>query len=54
MAGMKKRKKTMTDNLELPDETTSNAYMPQIKSNVHITPDRVWDIIDDTWGYHKE
>ena len=42
----------MTDNLELP--TSSNAYMPQIKSDVHITPDRVWDIIENTWGYHKD
>ena len=42
----------MSDNLELP--TPSNAYMPQIKSDVHLTPDRVWDIIEDAWGYHKD
>jgi hypothetical protein len=30
------------------------SYMPPIKSDVHITPDRVWDIIDDTWNYHKD
>ena len=44
----------MIDNLELPDKTTSNGYMPPIKSDVHITPDRVWDIIEDTWSYHKD
>ena len=32
----------------------TDAYMPPIKSDVHITPDRVWDIIEDTWGYHKD
>ena len=42
----------MTDNLELT--TSSNGYMPPIKSDVHLTPDRVWDIIEDTWGYHKD
>ena len=41
----------MTDNLELT--TSSNGYMPPIKSDVHLTPDRVWDIIEDTWSYHK-
>lgn len=30
------------------------SYMPPIKSDVHITPDRVWDIIKDNWGYEKE
>jgi len=44
----------MSDNLELPDETASNGYMPPIKSDVHLTPDRVWDIIENTWGYHKD
>ena len=28
--------------------------MPPIKSDVHITPDRVWDMIKDMWGYEKE
>tara|TARA_B110000444_G_C18318797_1_gene357464 strand:- start:93 stop:539 length:447 start_codon:yes stop_codon:yes gene_type:complete len=42
----------LTDNLELP--TPSNGYMPPIKSDVHLTPDRVWDIIEDAWGYHKD
>lgn len=30
------------------------SYMPPIKSDVHITPDRVWDIIKEEWGYDKE
>ena len=30
------------------------SYMPPIKSDVHITPDRVWDMIKDMWGYEKE
>lgn len=30
------------------------SYMPPIKSDVHITPDRVWDIIKEKWGYEKE
>ena len=30
------------------------SYMPPIKSDVHITPDRVWDMIKDNWGYEKE
>jgi hypothetical protein len=38
--------------LELPDET--HGYMPPIKSDVHLTPDRVWDIVEDVWGYHKD
>ena len=32
----------------------TNAYMPPIKSDVHITPDRVWDMIKEKWGYEKE
>ena len=28
--------------------------MPPIKSDVHITPDRVWDMIKEEWGYEKE
>jgi hypothetical protein len=28
--------------------------MPPIKSDVHITPDRVWDMIKEKWGYEKE
>ena len=32
----------------------TDAYMPPIKSDVHITPDRVWDMIKDNWGYEKE
>jgi hypothetical protein len=27
--------------------------MPQAKSDVHLTPDRVWEIIQDTWNYTK-
>tara|TARA_B110000211_G_scaffold226782_1_gene280782 strand:+ start:176 stop:574 length:399 start_codon:yes stop_codon:yes gene_type:complete len=30
------------------------SYMPPIKSDVHITPDRVWDMIKEEWGYEKE
>ena len=32
----------------------TDAYMPPIKSDVHITPDRVWDMIKEKWGYEKE
>lgn len=28
--------------------------MPKSKSDVHITPDRVWEIIEQNWGYKKE
>ncbi len=30
------------------------SYMPQSKSDVHITPDRVYDLIKEKWGYSKE
>ena len=30
------------------------SYMPPIKSDVHLTPDKVWDIIKENWGYDKE
>ena len=30
------------------------SYMPKAKSDVHITPDRVWSIIKDSWGYSQE
>jgi hypothetical protein len=33
---------------------TKQAYMPKSKSDVHITPDRVFDIIEKKWGYKKE
>ena len=29
-------------------------YMPSIKSDVHLTPDRVWELIKEKWGYEKE
>ena len=32
----------------------NDAYMPKSKSQVYITPDRVWEIIKKTWGYDKE
>ena len=32
----------------------TDAYMPPIKSDVHITPDRVWDMIKENWGWNKE
>lgn len=28
--------------------------MPQSKSDVHLTPDRVWDIIKKEWNYDKQ
>jgi len=28
--------------------------MPPIKSDVHLTPDRVWKLIKDNWNYHKD
>ncbi len=28
--------------------------MPQSKSDVHLTPDRVFEIIKEKWGYSKE
>ena len=30
------------------------SYMPQIKSNVHITPDIIFEIIEKQWGYKKD
>jgi len=30
------------------------SYMPKSKSDVHVTPDRVYDLIRDEWGYTKE
>jgi len=29
-------------------------YMPSIKSDVHLTPDRVWELIKENWGWDKE
>lgn len=29
------------------------SYMPPIKSDVHLTPDIVWDIIKEGWGYEQ-
>ena len=29
-------------------------YMPPIKSDVHITPDIIWELIKEKWGYEKE
>ena len=31
----------------------TNSYMPQSKSDVHLTPDRVFDLIKEKWGYSK-
>ena len=28
--------------------------MPQIKSDVHITPDIIFEIIEKQWGYKKD
>jgi len=30
------------------------SYMPPAKSDVHITPDRVYDIIKEKWGYDRQ
>ena len=30
-----------------------SAYMPKSKSQTHITPQRVYEIIKDTWGYSQ-
>ena len=30
------------------------SYMPQIKSDVHITPDIIFEIIEKHWGYNKD
>jgi hypothetical protein len=29
-------------------------YMPPIKSDVHITPDIIWELIKENWGWDKE
>jgi len=31
-----------------------SAYMPKSKSDVHITPDRVWDLIWNHWDYSPD
>lgn len=31
-----------------------SSYMPQSKSDVHLTPDRVFEMIKEKWGYSKE
>lgn len=31
----------------------TNSYMPQSKSDTHITPDRVYELIENNWGYKK-
>jgi hypothetical protein len=33
---------------------TGTSYMPPSKSDVHLTPKRVYDIIKDTWNVNKE
>lgn len=30
------------------------SYMPPPKSDIHITPDRVWELIERWWGHSKE
>ena len=32
----------------------TNSYMPQSKSDVHLTPDRVFEIIKEKWDYSRE
>jgi hypothetical protein len=34
-------------------ERINMSYMPPIKSDVHLTPDIVWDIIKEGWGYEQ-
>lgn len=29
-------------------------YMPKSKSQTHLTPDRIYDMIEDTWGLEKQ
>lgn len=31
----------------------SQAYMSPAKSDIHLTPDRVYDMIKERWGYEK-
>ena len=31
----------------------TNSYMPQSKSDVHLTPDKVFDMIKEYYGYDK-
>ena len=31
----------------------SQSYMPQSKSDVHLTPDKVYNLIKTFWGYNK-
>ncbi len=35
-------------------KTETKPYMPKSKNQEHITPDRVFEIIYDTWGIKKE
>ena len=32
----------------------SLSYMPKSKSDVHITPDRVWSLIKGEWNYDEK
>ena len=32
----------------------NNSYMPKSKSDTHLTPDRVYDMIKENWGYSKD
>ena len=31
-----------------------SSYMPQSKSDVHLTPDRVFELIKERWGYNRQ
>lgn len=35
------------------ERTIKKGYMPKSKSQVHITPQRVYDIIEEKWGWKK-
>jgi len=35
-------------------QVLKKAYMPQSKSQTHITPDRIYEIISQEWGYAKD
>ena len=39
--------------MNLTDETKVS-YMPKSKSDIHLTPDRVWDMIRENFGYLQE
>ncbi len=47
MSTTKKERKEM-------DESESKPYMPPSKSDVHITPRRVWEMVYTHWGHDRD